>query len=189
MCGAVPNALSTLSAKVGSSPRVRSGPGVGALGNTAAGIISACAERSTLSAMSCVPPGDHLRVCGAVLLSLEYRVEQLGIISACAERSDFRLGRGVPSRDHLRVCGAVLAQVDAALAQRGSSPRVRSGPAPPARRRPGQRIISACAERSTACESVSWFAGDHLRVCGAVDTLTLELRALPGSSPRVRSGR
>ena len=112
----------------------------------------------------------------------------MGIISACAERSRPDTSRSRSPWDHLRVCGAVLAQVDAALAQRGSSPRVRSGPAPPARRRPGQRIISACAERSTACESVSWFAGDHLRVCGAVDTLTLELRALPGSSPRVRSG-
>ena len=30
--------------------------------------------------------------------------------------------------------------------------------------------------------------GDHLRVCGADDGLTLEGVAVPGSSPRVRSG-
>ena len=87
------------------------------------------------------------------------------------------------------MCGAVLAQVDAALAQRGSSPRVRSGPAPPARRRPGQRIISACAERSVLRGEVAVLLVDHLRVCGAVSATVASKALNRGSSPRVRSGR
>ena len=50
-------------------------------------------------------------------------------------------------------------------------------------------ITSACAEQTTACESVSWFEGDHLRVCGADLGVAGDWSRAMGSPPRVRSRR
>ena len=111
-----------------------------------------------------------------------------GIISACAERSLLGFTPINIGRDHLRVCGAVLLVPLEPDYQRGSSPRVRSGPrlSFPGKYRIG--IISACAERSHSGHSSAGSSGDHLRVCGAVGGGRCYRRHDWGSSPRVRSG-
>ena len=116
------------------------------------------------------------------------RDAERGIISACAERSTWTMKTNSKPWDHLRVCGAVLAPATGRSAGWGSSPRVRSGPFPPFRKRLSAGIISACAERSWNPGLGIWRARDHLRVCGAVLVNRLHELKVEGSSPRVRSG-
>ena len=52
-----------------------------------------------------------------------------------------------------------------------------------------RRIISACAERSIPIRGIGRQYRDHLRVCGAVHTVSPGYTTDGGSSPRVRSGR
>ena len=50
-------------------------------------------------------------------------------------------------------------------------------------------IISACAERTSACGISGSSSGDHLRVCGADTFFPIISEVILGSSPRVRSGQ
>ena len=113
----------------------------------------------------------------------------VGIISACAERTTDGRCTCRWNRDHLRVCGADSNPSGFHASRRGSSPRVRSGPRSPRRRRPGPGIISACAERTISAASTSKGSKDHLRVCGADRSTNDSQDNRTGSSPRVRSGR
>ena len=181
MCGAVFDAEFSADVALGSSPRVRSGRLLRVDQVLPAGIISACAERSRSTSRTPRPTPDHLRVCGAVIVNDGRDVTEhgssprvrsgrrrivrhaacRGIISACAERS---LDCGMLTawrRDHLRVCGAVSFGVDATNVNKGSSPRVRSGPVRVAFAHDGRGIISACAERSVV------FYWDLVRLDGA----------------------
>ena len=191
----------------GSSPRVRSRPHAMIIVNSGVGIISACAEQTEELAVIVPIPEDHLRVCGADARETMRVVNETGssprvrsrrrgthgdsahpgIISACAEQTTNRWQGVYQPWDHLRVCGADTDNGDGTWDIQGSSPRVRS-------RRScrywcwfRRGIISACAEQTPSLCMIPTTTWDHLRVCGADDTLTLELRALPGSSPRVRS--
>ena len=208
VCGAVRLGRLGFGPHLGSSPRVRSGrTGQQPLG-AGPGIISACAERSSQASASLSGSGDHLRVCGAVEKAPKPKFGPEGssprvrsghvvvgvvhgdggIISACAERS-YGLAIFIrPSWDHLRVCGAVSPPCSSSLSSRGSSPRVRSGPASAACSTPSPGIISACAERSRRTVSAGTILRDHLRVCGAVAARANLGVENPGSSPRVRSG-
>ena len=165
----------------GSSPRVRSGLGTALqnLGN--AGIISACAERSTREPIAGGVNGDHLRVCGAVQLGTAVKLAEAGssprvrsgphvrnvrgagsgIISSCAERSSSHMMAYLSSADHLRVCGAVKIYEFENTDRTGSSPRVRSGRRVPWDASYRDGIISACAERSVV------FYWDLVRLDGA----------------------
>ena len=107
MCGAVQNRKPKGLRAWGSSPRVRSGRSPVSRNCSTGGIISACAERSTLISASGCSLRDHLRVCVAVWRVLPLRNGMTGssprvrsgpharnlreagsgIISACAERS------------------------------------------------------------------------------------------------------
>ena len=181
VCGAVASFASTRYSQRGSSPRVRSGLVLLGFVSQNLGIISACAERSMVCRPSSPLTRDHLRVCGAVIVNDGRDVTEhgssprvrsgrrrivrhaacRGIISACAERS---LDCGMLTawrRDHLRVCGAVSFGVDATNVNKGSSPRVRSGPVRVAFAHDGRGIISACAERSVV------FYWDLVRLDGA----------------------
>ncbi len=190
-----------------SPPRVRSRPDLGASPSAWQGIISACAEQTGNPTTGGSPEGDHLRVCGADLISAEAEVDGIG---------------------HLRVCGADIASLDERARRRGSSPRVRSRPraAGTPTRRSGidlrvcgadtscynaaevdLGVISACAEQTSGIEpSPSWTPDDlrvcgadssmgfrslrcvgHLRVCGADRSVTSPTSRRGGSSPRVRS--
>ena len=187
VCGADLNAVAGGNADTGSSPRVRSGPTALHRQMADYGIISACAERT----MSCPswPPvvRDHLRVCGADLPTTGTGMDAdgssprvrsgpglwnprgmpRGIISACAERTAAAPTGHPVAQDHLRVCGADVVLPIMRRNGDGSSPRVRSGQRRPTRRQHVERIISACAERTTAKELRIWRTWDHLRVCGA----------------------
>ena len=132
----------------GSPPRVRSRPDLGASPSAWQGIISACAEQTGNPTTGGSPEGDHLRVCGADLISAEAEVDGIGssprvrsrhrlvgracpppgIISACAEQTAGGWYAYKAVRDHLRVCGADTSCYNAAEVDLGSSPRVRSRP-------------------------------------------------------------
>ena len=108
VCGAVSSIVILRSRRMGSSPRVRSGPLHPFAWNLPLGIISACAERSLLLIIKASINRDHLRVCGAVGIAGHAQGFELGssprvrsglhaeiwlfhpagIISACAERSN-----------------------------------------------------------------------------------------------------
>ena len=74
-----------------------------------------------------------------------------------------------------------------AIAQRGSSPRVRSRPRTLGASDIALGIISACAEQTTAPPRATLLGMDHLRVCGADNEIELWDDHNVGSSPRVRS--
>ena len=112
-----------------------------------------------------------------------------GIISACAEQTVPRCQRTTCPWDHLRVCGADQQLSTVKWRITGSSPRVRSRRSYESSSRPFQRIISACAEQTGVFSSLSASDWDHLRVCGADESLTQEQKSWLGSSPRVRSRR
>ena len=207
VCGADKTATILESRDMGSSPRVRSRRHRVSVAQQHLGIISACAEQTSLVSISRRVSWDHLRVCGADLIDTDNKgveagssprvrsrpsplsvAEALaGIISACAEQTSRFLNWLILSRDHLRVCGADSFRLVAPISLYGSSPRVRSRP--PAVPRQGLHggIISACAEQTTSCRWCPTRCRDHLRVCGADLTVDLKTLKAPGSSPRVRS--
>ncbi len=192
----------------GSSPRVRSGPLRPSLKLRVAGIISACAERTTVKSTPPSTDGDHLRVCGAdhmvwtsglLAAGSSPRVRSgrvgrkhigldVGIISACAERTNTGRAPKPSDREHLRVCGADRTLGGTTRWIDGSSPRVRSGRSAMARWKDMSGIISACAERTLPSPERSPPRPDHLRVCGADGMIAASCCRIAGSSPRVRSG-
>ena len=171
----------------GSSPRVRSRLSDARARFRQPGIISACAEQTLQVGSFGEQHGDHLRVCGAdsvseLPMSLRSgsspRVRSRrwsclraansgGIISACAEQtwklSIVRCAR----KDHLRVCGTDRHQMTRLEQSAGSSPRVRSRQQRRRNAARQKRIISACAEQTSAQLFDARMSVDHLRVCGA----------------------
>ena len=130
----------------GSPPRVRSRRrGSGSVGGWR-GITSACAEQTAPDALDADLRRDHLRVCGADVLTGALRNSGRGspprvrsrhrhmiadtagdgITSACAEQTPSRTPKTPNCWDHLRVCGADLVFSDNSEASAGSPPRVRS---------------------------------------------------------------
>ena len=171
----------------GSSPRVRSRRRRRPDPDRLDGIISACAEQTARPSTRSCGGRDHLRVCGADpgysgSLDLDKgssprvrsrrnggqsRHPLLGIISACAEQTTIHGRQCSARRDHLRVCGADENEMTPHRFGAGSSPRVRSRPAPVAHAVDQGGIISACAEQTIICGAIFSTTRDHLRVCGA----------------------
>ena len=192
---------------LGSSPRVRSRPNHVGRARWRHGIISACAEQTSVLAALMVAFWDHLRVCGADELAamafsalrgssprvrsrLDELIQQVGcggIISACAEQTILRCRVRRRYWDHLRVCGADHDMPCRARFAVGSSPRVRSRPVGNSNKRRTGGIISACAEQTSPDPPAAVAAWDHLRVCGADRTTSMSTLMMAGSSPRVRS--
>ena len=132
---------------VGASPRVRRRRGGQAGAGLEGGIISACAEQTPTGFWPASDTRDHLRVCGADVLSSCRQIGKTGssprvrsrrsagtqraawprIISACAEQTRWLEMCLCEYGDHLRVCGADLTVLRRTLTTWGSSPRVRSG--------------------------------------------------------------
>ena len=126
VCGADPGLPATPLTRSGSSPRVRSRRFEEGLAEPGAGIISACAEQTSVSSVCSAGCWDHLRVCGAddnqsvrqasnQGSSPRVRSRQIpppamtmptGIISACAEQTSYQVCFSRTLGDHLRVCGA-----------------------------------------------------------------------------------
>ena len=155
------------------------------------------------------PPAtrDHLRVCGADILTCAERKPvvgssprvrsrpsssisseaSLGIISACAEQTAADGCGDLLCGDHLRVCGADPPIWVWSCPARGSSPRVRSRRLRRQHERSAIGIISACAEQTPSINNAPLTSWDHLRVCGADLNVPGSPVKLSGSSPRVRS--
>ena len=168
VCGADHLLLRTVWADVGSSPRVRSRPRGQDPAHQHAGIISACAEQTSVTAVTRFMASDHLRVCGAdpreqsvtgheqgssprvrSRLGMLLKAEQTpGIISACAEQTCWLASPRRAGGDHLRVCGADFDGFQHRRHGVGSSPRVRSRLRSHHRYRLPAGIISACAEQT-----------------------------------------
>ena len=107
VCGADTKALEKRADPAGSSPRVRSRLALVDLSDDRAGIISACAEQTTLFKEGKWQSRDHLRVCGADVRDRgvpvvgrgssprvrsrhkgqRRKILEFGIISACAEQT------------------------------------------------------------------------------------------------------
>ena len=207
MCGADVHPVSVVLPGLGSSPRVRSRHGPQPSQPGVEGIISACAEQTSLTWRSTTLTTDHLRVCGAdsctcdsqrVVLGSSPRVRSRlmhgchiqgrhGIISACAEQTCRLRLCSIVAWDHLRVCGADTRTATTTATMMGSSPRVRSRRRPRRLCGPQRRIISACAEQTGSDASPRRAGEDHLRVCGADPLASPVGKVWEGSSPRVRS--
>ena len=126
VCGADVGRIRTLCCRRGSSPRVRSRRLMGHRVHREHGIISACAEQTTIRLMIGGNSTDHLRVCGADLAEARpgdiatgssprvrsrhglgrRRTSLRRIISACAEQTPYPCTTPTTTWDHLRVCGA-----------------------------------------------------------------------------------
>ena len=72
VCGADPMGAVNAVGGAGSSPRVRSGLFGDASRISGAGIISACAERTSCCRCPSARRPDHLRVCGADAMGVSY---------------------------------------------------------------------------------------------------------------------
>ena len=187
VCGADRGVFLIVSFGLGSSPRVRSRHWALRYGEDVVGIISACAEQTSTVTTYGSSGKDHLRVCGADgpsfadefhrfgssprvrsrRLPLAGAAGTAGIISACAEQTWSPTSRTEATTDHLRVCGADQPAGAARIRRRGSSPRVRSRRLAWMKQSIGLRIISACAEQTSARRCTCRRCRDHLRVCGA----------------------
>ena len=187
VCGADDYNPNGLVLTVGSPPRVRSRRHHPRLWYRRQGITSACAEQTRAVRWRWRSSADHLRVCGADLMTANggsatggspprVRSRQPGVLghgrgrgitSACAEQTPSSAARSNAAWDHLRVCGADRHSAAVAPTLPGSPPRVRSrqlgGFAEG--QRPG--ITSACAEQTLTTFATFIRSRDHLRVCGA----------------------
>ena len=169
-------------------------------------IIPACAGRSRRQGWRKRTAGDHPRVCGEkVFLRLlrcglagsspRVRGEVLGfffgpvglrIIPACAGRSWSARPSRRPRWDHPRVCGEKMSGASATWMLSGSSPRVRGEVGLGSRAEVLDRIIPACAGRSSRRDPASVRHWDHPRVCGEKVPTGPRPTFWVGSSPRVR---
>ena len=197
MCGEHCACDCSLPSGWGSSPRVRGAPGQITAQQAAQGIIPACAGSTRYPTPSAPCRGNHPRVCGEQRASLEpdvstagssprvrgahgahrSRRERRGIIPACAGSTTSPTRTTSCGRDHPRVCGEHQGAATAAVADVGSSPRVRG--ARVARRLDAEvpGIIPACAGSTVAHEKHDRIDGDHPRVCGEHDQMRLLVHA------------
>ena len=145
VCGEHAWVFSAPSMALGSSPRVRGTPYKKLLCYPYSGIIPACAGNTCIVLEQCALVWDHPRVCGehfhegktnGVFQGSSPRVRGTqdagrrgqgrdGIIPACAGNTYRAAGSYSPSGDHPRVCGEHLSFQPCAVANGGSSPRVR----------------------------------------------------------------
>ena len=148
VCGADYTDRQGVERTTGSPPRVRSRrhAHVGAQG--AAGITSACAEQTTTPHRKDSGRRDHLRVCGADVISSNAFRSASWITSACAEQTRRGSLGTAGTVDHLRVCGADWCRGRSGSGRRGSPPRVRSRPRLVVRAIQVIGITSACAEQT-----------------------------------------
>ncbi len=169
MCGADNRSGQSPRYLWGSPPRVRSRPYALFRREPSEGITSACAEQTPRLASRLLGSWDHLRVCGADIMSESEIFDKLGspprvrsrrhpargparragITSACAEETAAPLTSAATAKDHLRA--------------------------------------SACAEQTIRPSAGAAARRDHLRVCGA-DRKNEDVAGFDsGSPPRVRS--
>ena len=190
----------------GSSPRVRGKPSETTRTVRIAGLIPACAGKTSRASKSGTHLRAHPRVCGENLVSTKgtakstgssprvrgKRVEPrsraltFGLIPACAGKTRSPAPGPSPTWAHPRVCGENMEQSSGSIEAVGSSPRVRGKRGVRRRQRRHQRLIPACAGKTTGPQSPPAPPTAHPRVCGENGGLLDWINTADGSSPRVR---
>ena len=129
--------------------------------------------------------GSSPRVRGkpASAYSIDTRV---GLIPACAGKTLPLLLLLENNRAHPRVCGENVPILFKALSTVGSSPRVRGKHYVVSAGRITQRLIPACAGKTTGTAFLSIVLSAHPRVCGENGGDPKKENTTSGSSPRVR---
>ena len=171
---------------LGSSPRVRGKRGSLSSSKRHAGLIPACAGKTTMRTLKTDRRGAHPRVCGE---NAEQRVlgtrfsgssprvrgkpsspkntsNASGLIPACAGKTLIDVLEVPTRRAHPRVCGE-NEDVDVnTTTAAGSSPRVRGKLLASTAKQLADRLIPACAGKTVRLVSIriTWRA--HPRVCG-----------------------
>ena len=206
VCGEHAAAFSVSPPNEGSSPRMRGAPTARDAISGAHRIIPAYAGSTGRQGPASIRRRDHPRVCGehtnnrtackrragssprmrGALVCVLVHVSVVGIIPAYAGSTRNQSRGRTFYRDHPRVCGEHSAEHIAALAEQGSSPRMRGAPGP--RRSSGKvtGIIPAYAGSTTKLFFRPSTCGDHPRVCGEHPTATVSECVERGSSPRMR---
>ena len=145
----------------------------------------ACGEHGTKGAKDKSKAGSSPRMRGTHDLYHDVNAER-GIIPAHAGNTIRADARGSFRRDHPRACGEHPVQKSTALANGGSSPRMRGTRAGRMGYATGHGIIPAHAGNTVQHEVRSIAFGDHPRACGEHAAAKSAADPSGGSSPRMR---
>ena len=174
-----------------------------------AGLIPACAGKTCRVARVPRRTGAHPRVCGENSvpgLARERgfgssprvrgkprppreRPQRPGLIPACAGKTPLSGAMRYTSQAHPRVCGENFTFRVPDLRGRGSSPRVRGKPTKDGTTAAYQRLIPACAGKTTRAPCKNSGSPAHPRVCGENPRHRRAALLRGSSSPRVRGKR
>ena len=206
VCGEHAAAFSVSPPNEGSSPRMRGAPTARDAISGAHRIIPAYAGSTGRQGPASIRRRDHPRVCGehtnnrtackrragssprmrGALVCVLVHVSVVGIIPAYAGSTRNQSRGRTFYRDHPRVCGEHSAEHIAALAEQGSSPRMRGAPRNYFLGLLPAGIIPAYAGSTPRPPSRSAWSGDHPRVCGEHFSESSAVTSRRGSSPRMR---
>ena len=190
----------------GSSPRVRGKPSETTRTVRIAGLIPACAGKTSRASKSGTHLRAHPRVCGENTIPRPGTVAYVGssprvrgkhgavqrehrgrrLIPACAGKTRCPAPSAASSAAHPRVCGENDGTPVATSAADGSSPRVRGKRRPPRLDQHRRRLIPACAGKTARRARSRRARTAHPRVCGENGAEGAEPGGDAGSSPRVR---
>ena len=193
----------------GSSPRVRGKLKRVKIGDVTAGLIPACAGKTTTTRRTCRTAWAHPRVCGEnallkssaeILPGSSPRVRgkrqpdrclvvEVRLIPACAGKTRAMVDWEINRRAHPRVCGENGLCRDRRRRDGGSSPRVRGKQPQAFERAVVDGLIPACAGKTEQSRWHRLRRPAHPRVCGENVLTPFQTLETPGSSPRVRGKR
>ena len=197
VCGENRPGISCSVRRGGSSPRVRGKRPGSEPSRDPRGLIPACAGKTHTAKFRRWLSAAHPRVCGENELrprggprgegssprvrgkrQIGVRLgEEPGLIPACAGKTS---GRGSPRRSrraHPRVCGENAIRMSFSFTLSGSSPRVRGKQASRLGFTQVERLIPACAGKTTAFHRPPSQNRAHPRVCGENSTWNRRLVA------------
>ena len=198
-----------MSARDGSSPRVRGKLATWFLLSRVLGLIPARAGKTAMGWPTAAQIWAHPRACGENLLcrvhghvwrgsSPRVRGKRLvapaaehapGLIPACAGKPHAAEGVGGVGEAHPRVCGENAGKALYDLGATGSSPRVRGKPAGWGAARACAGLIPARAGKTPATPAPTGARRAHPRTCGENPDSHRDSGPHGGSSPRVRGKR
>ena len=119
--------------------------------------------------------GQHVQLCA-----------HFRFIPACAGNSRAEAVQPRQAPVHPRVCGEQEGRLDRAVANVGSSPRVRGTGTRGLQEQHGERFIPACAGNRYYAPALARYSAVHPRVCGEQGLGQQVVLGAVGSSPRVR---
>ena len=144
-----------------------------------------CGENQSVNIKIHPASGSSPRVRGKQSREQQH-VCDAGLIPACAGKTVARYFPRVSSQAHPRVCGENTLQRKLAGNSEGSSPRVRGKHVISPRCIVVERLIPACAGKTSRVNTVNTVARAHPRVCGENVKWVVCFLGVVGSSPRVR---